>query len=103
MYEHKSKPPRYCCICGIQINQGHYCIGHQAAYQHEYYAKSQARYDRLKQALKKELVLLQAGPAMGLSLNEAKIKAKIGKLQSQLQQMEKLNPALKSEQEKEEK
>lgn len=102
MYKHNTKPPRYCCICGIRINQGNYCIGHQAAYQHAYYTKSQARYDRIKQVLQKNLVLLQAGPAMGLIIDEAKLKTKIGKLQAKLQEMEKLNPELKPKQGREE-
>ena len=103
MYKRKNKPPHHCRICGLKINQGNYCIGHRQNYLHDHYAASPARYDRLKQALQKELVLLQAGPAMGLIINEAKLKERINKLQSQLQEMEKLNPALKSEQEKEEK
>ncbi len=97
MFNNNTKPTHYCCICGLKINQGHYCIGHQAAYQHAYYTKSQGRYDRIKQVLKKNLVLLQAGPAMGLIINETKLKTKIRKLQAKLQEMEKLNPDLKKE------
>lgn len=96
------KKQHNCRICGIKINQGQYCMGHRQNYKHDHYAKSPARYDRMKQALQKEIVLLQVCSVMGLIIDEKKLKARISKLQSQLQEMEKLNPALKSEQGKEE-
>ena len=77
-------------------------MGHRQNYLHDHYAASPARYDRLQQALQKEKVLLQAGPAMGLTINEAILKEKISKLQSQLQEMERLNPELKPKQGREE-
>lgn len=102
MYNYKHKPPRYCCVCGIQINQGNYCMAHRQNYLHDHYASSTARYDRLKKSIKRISQLLQIAPALEWDIDEAKLKAKISKLQAKLQEMEKLNPALKSEPGKEE-
>lgn len=96
------KKQHYCRICGLKINQGHYCMDHRKNYLHDYYASSTARYDRLKKSIKRISQLLQVAPALEWDIDEAKIKAKIGKLQAKIQEMERLNPTLKSELKKEE-
>lgn len=92
-----AKQEHYCCVCGARIVQGKYCIQDQAAYQHDHYFASPARYKKLKQAVKKQTQILQIAPALGWTINEAKIKEKIAKLQQKIAEMEKLNPALKKE------
>jgi len=93
----KKSKQHYCRICGLKINQGHYCMDHRKNYLHDYYVSSAARYERLKKSIKRISQLMQVAPAMEWEINETKLKARIDKLQAKLQEMEKLNPELKTE------
>ena len=93
----KKSKQHYCRICGLKINQGHYCIGHRQNYLHDHYAASPARYERLKKSIKRISQLLQIAPVLEWNVDAEKLKAKISKLQAKLQEMEKLNTELKKE------
>lgn len=97
----KKSKQHICRICSLKINQGNYCMGHRQNYLHDHYASSEARYERLKKSIKRISQLLQIAPVLEWNVDAEKLKEKISKLQAKLQEMEKLNPRLKTEQGKE--